>query len=86
MANSDGGIGAGYLEPTSTRWTGGTVTSKKLLLLIVLTVVVFAGLIGYGDFKEIGRQLPISRSPIYLLHWAWRPPTTACASFDGPTT
>ena len=33
------------------------MSSKKLLPLIFLTVVVFVGLISYGDFKEIGRQL-----------------------------
>ncbi len=33
------------------------MSSKKLLLLIFLTVLVFVGLAGYGDFKEIGRQL-----------------------------
>ena len=31
--------------------------SRKLLTLIILTVVVFVGLMSYGDFKEIGRQL-----------------------------
>ena len=31
--------------------------SRKLVTLIILTVVVFVGLISYGDFKEIGRQL-----------------------------
>jgi glycosyltransferase 2 family protein len=39
------------------------VTSKKLLLLIFLTVLVFVGLVGYGDFRAVGRQLasfPIS--------------------------
>ena len=37
--------------------TGPALTSKKLLLLVLLTVVVFVGLAGYGDFKEIGRRL-----------------------------
>ena len=35
--------------------------SKRLLLLVFLTAVVFAGLVGYGDFREIGGQL--SRFP-----------------------
>ena len=33
------------------------MTSKKLLALIILTVVVFAGLVGFGDFREIGGRL-----------------------------
>ena len=33
------------------------MTGKKLLLLIFLTVLVFVGLISYGDFQEIGSQL-----------------------------
>ena len=33
------------------------MSSKKLSLLVLLTVAVFVGLISYGDFKEIGRQL-----------------------------
>ncbi len=42
------------------------MTSKKLLALILLTVVVFVGLFSYGDFRELGGQL--SRFPItYLL-------------------
>ena len=42
------------------------MTSKRLLLLILLTVVVFVGLFSYGDFKDIGGQL--SRFPLaYLL-------------------
>ena len=42
------------------------MTSKRLLLLILLTLVVFVGLFSYGDFKDIGGQL--SRFPLaYLL-------------------
>lgn len=33
------------------------MTSKKLIPLVILTVAVFVGLVSYGDFKEIGRQL-----------------------------
>ncbi len=33
------------------------MTGKKLLLLVLLTVLVFVGLAGYGDFREIGGQL-----------------------------
>jgi len=33
------------------------VSSKKLLVLILLTVAVFVGLVSYGDFKEMGNQL-----------------------------
>ena len=33
------------------------MTSKKLLVLIFLAVAVFVGLVGYGDFKEMGNQL-----------------------------
>ncbi len=35
--------------------------SKRLLLLVILTAIVFAGLVGYGDFRDIGGQL--SRFP-----------------------
>lgn len=42
------------------------MTSKKLLALVLLTVVVFVGLFSYGDFRDIGGQL--SRFPLpYLL-------------------
>ncbi len=42
------------------------MTGKRLLLLILLTVVVFVGLFSYGDFKDISGQL--SRFPlVYLL-------------------
>lgn len=42
------------------------MTSKKFLLLILLTVAVFVGLFSYGDFRDIGGQL--SRFPVtYLL-------------------
>lgn len=33
------------------------MTSKKLLLLTLLTVLVFVGLVSYGDFQEIGSRL-----------------------------
>jgi len=33
------------------------VTSKKLGLLVILTVLVFAALVGYGDFREMGQRL-----------------------------
>ena len=33
------------------------MTTKRLLPLIFLTVAVFVGLISYGDFREIGKQL-----------------------------
>ena len=42
------------------------MTGKRLLALVLLTVVVFVGLFSYGDFTDIGGQL--SRFPItYLL-------------------
>ena len=31
--------------------------SRKLLLSALLAVVVFAGLVGYGDFRDVGRHL-----------------------------
>ena len=33
------------------------MTSKKLGLLVILAVLVFAALVGYGDFREIGQRL-----------------------------
>ena len=33
------------------------MASKKLLVLVILTVAVFVGLVGYGDFKGIGNRL-----------------------------
>ncbi len=33
------------------------MTSKKLGLLVILTVLVFAALVGYGDFREMGQRL-----------------------------
>jgi len=33
------------------------VTSKKLGLLVILAVLVFAALMGYGDFREMGQRL-----------------------------
>ena len=33
------------------------MTSKKLALLVVLAVLVFAVLVGYGDFREMGQRL-----------------------------
>lgn len=33
------------------------MTSKKLALLVILAVLVFAVLVGYGDFREMGEQL-----------------------------
>ncbi len=33
------------------------MTSRKFLLLIGLTVLVFAGLAGYGDFQDVGGRL-----------------------------
>lgn len=62
-----------------------TGKSKKLLLLVLLAVLVFAGLAGYGDFQEIGQRL-VNFPPLYLaaalglallnyllrfLRWAW---------------
>ena len=42
------------------------MTSKKLLLLILLAVIVFVGLFSYGDFGDLAGQL--SRFPLtYLL-------------------
>ena len=41
------------------------MSSKRLLLLIVLTVAVFVGLVSYGDFKEIGGHL--ARFPLTHL-------------------
>ncbi|PKB68719.1 MAG: hypothetical protein BZY81_01180 [SAR202 cluster bacterium Io17-Chloro-G4] len=41
------------------------MTSKRLLLLILLTVVVFVGLFSYGDFRDIGGEL--SRFPLVHL-------------------
>jgi glycosyltransferase 2 family protein len=42
------------------------VTSKKLLLLIFLTILVFVGLVGYGDFRAVGQHLANFPVP-YLL-------------------
>jgi len=33
------------------------VTNKKLGLLVILAVLVFAALVGYGDFRETGQRL-----------------------------
>ena len=33
------------------------MTSKKLGLLVILAVLVFAALVGYGDFREMGQRL-----------------------------
>ena len=33
------------------------VSSKKLGLLVILAVLVFAALVGYGDFREMGQRL-----------------------------
>ncbi|MCH8107236.1 MAG: flippase-like domain-containing protein, partial [Chloroflexi bacterium] len=33
------------------------MTSKKLGLLVILAVLVFAALMGYGDFREMGQRL-----------------------------
>ena len=33
------------------------MTSKKLGLLVIVTVLVFAALVGYGDFREMGQRL-----------------------------
>jgi uncharacterized protein (TIRG00374 family) len=41
------------------------VTSKKLLLLIFLVALVFVGLMGYGDFRDVGRR--IANFPISYL-------------------
>ena len=41
------------------------MTSRKLLLLIGLTVLVFVGLGGYGDFREVGTRL--ARFPVTHL-------------------
>jgi uncharacterized protein (TIRG00374 family) len=41
------------------------VTSKKLLLLIFLAALVFVGLMGYGDFRDVGQR--IANFPISYL-------------------
>ena len=41
------------------------MTSKKLWLLVVLTALVFAGLVSYGDFRDIGQRL--SHFPVTYL-------------------
>ena len=41
------------------------MTSRKLLLLIGLAVLVFVGLSGYGDFREVGARL--ARFPVTHL-------------------
>jgi uncharacterized protein (TIRG00374 family) len=42
------------------------VTSKKLLLLTSLAALVFIGLVGYGDFRDVGQR--VAHFPIpYLL-------------------
>ena len=33
------------------------MTSKRLGLLVILAVLVFAALVGYGDFRETGQRL-----------------------------
>ena len=40
--------------------------SKKLLLIVLLTALVFVGLAGYGNFREVG-QLLADFPPLYLL-------------------
>jgi uncharacterized membrane protein YbhN (UPF0104 family) len=42
---------------------------RKLLLVVFLACLVFAGLAGYGDFQEVWRGL-VQFPPIYLL-WAF---------------
>ena len=58
---------------------------RKLLLIILLAALVFAGLVGYGDFREIGQRLadfPLSYLAaacglavlnylLRFLRWAW---------------
>ncbi len=41
------------------------MNSKKVWLLILLTVVVFAGLVSYGDFREMGGRL--ANFPVLFL-------------------
>ena len=42
------------------------MASKKLLLLIFLAALVFVGLMGYGDFRDVGQR--IANFPVsYLL-------------------
>ena len=41
------------------------MTSKKLGLLVILAVLVFAALMGYGDFREMGQRL--AQFPITYL-------------------
>ena len=41
------------------------MTSRKLLLLVTLTVVVFVALAGYGDFKTVGARL--ASFPLHYL-------------------
>lgn len=41
----------------STIWIFLPRSSRKLLLLALLAVLVFVGLAGYGDFRDIGEQL-----------------------------
>jgi uncharacterized protein (TIRG00374 family) len=42
------------------------LTAKKLFLLIFLSVLVFIGLAGYGDFREVGHRIVTFPAP-YLL-------------------
>lgn len=42
------------------------MANKKLLGLIILTVVVILALVGYGDFREIGSRLA-GFPPVYLV-------------------
>jgi hypothetical protein len=42
------------------------VSAKKLLLLILLTVIVLIGLAGYGDFREVDDRIATFPVP-YLL-------------------
>ena len=43
---------------------------KKLLLVVLLTILVFVGLAGYGDFQEIGRRLVNFPLPYLLAAFA----------------
>ena len=68
--------------------------SKKLLLIVLLTALVFVGLAGYGNFREVG-QLLADFPPLYLLaalglaalnyllRFSGAGPTT-CASLESP--
>ena len=43
------------------------MTGKKLFLLILLAVLVFIGLAGYGDFREVGHRIATFPVPYLLI-------------------